>query len=194
MLFYYPNRPTLLPPDPDSPLNPKPNFINDLEKSGKYIAEQKWNGDNILIYTDNMEFWNRHKSKHRYGPPSQMIDELKKFPKGCILNGELINYRTKEIKNLLIIHTILAWKHKLLFGKTWGDARLILENQEYGEHIILSPVWRKGFWNLFEKADGKIIEGIVLKNPSGKIIFSTTPLKDVSYMYKIRKPCKKYSF
>lgn len=194
MLYYYPNRPSLLPPDPDNPLNPKPNFINDLEKSGNYIAEQKWNGDNILIYTDTMEFWNRHKSKHKYIPPSEMIKELKKFPKGSIINAELVNYRTKNIKNLLIVHSLLAWKGKLLFGKTWGDARSILENQIYGDHIILSPIWKKGFWDLFQKADGKVIEGIVLKNPTGKIILSTSLLKDVSYMYKIRKPCKKYSF
>ena len=46
LLYWYPNRPLLIPPDPLDPLNPKPDYLNSLEASGKYVAEQKWNGDN----------------------------------------------------------------------------------------------------------------------------------------------------
>lgn len=193
-LYYYPNRPTLIPPDPKDPLNPKPDYITCMEKSGKYIAEQKWNGDNTLFYTSEMEFWNRHKEKHRYVPSEEVRDELEKFPKKSILNLELVHYRTKDIKHLLVVHCIMAWKGKLLNGKTWNDSRHILEDQEFGHQVILSPVWKNGFWQLFQEADGTTIEGIILKNPSGKLIFSTTPIKDVSWMLKIRKPCKKYLF
>lgn len=194
MLYYYPNRPMLIPPDPDNPLKPKPNYINKLEKTGKYIAEQKWNGDNVLIYTSGLEFWNRHKKRHRYIVTPEVRKELSVFPKKSILNAELIHYRTEKIKNLIVIHSLLVWKGKILNGKTWGYARDILEDQKYGEHVVLSKTWKSGFWKLFNKADGKIIEGIVLKDSSGKIIISTSPIKDVSYMYKIRKPSNKYSF
>lgn len=193
-LYYYPNRPILIPPDPKNPLNPQPDYINSLEQSNKYIAEQKWNGDNILLYTSEMEFWNRKKEKHRYVPSEKVKEELQKFPKKSILNLELIHYRTKDIKDKLIVHCIMAWKGNLLNGKTWNDSRKILENQEFGNQVILSPVWKKGFWKLFQKTDGNTIEGIILKNPIGKLVFSTTPIKDVSWMLKIRKPCKKYSF
>jgi len=194
MLYYYPNRPTLIPPDPDSPLNPKSNYINELERSGRFIAEQKWNGDNILIYTSGLEIWNRHKKRHRFTITPEIKKELSLFPKQSILNAELVHYRTENLKNLIIVHSLLVWKGKVLNGKTWGYARKILEDQEYGEHVVLSKMWKSGFWKLFNKADGKIIEGIILKNPTGKIIISTSPIKDVSYMYKIRKPSKKYSF
>ena len=194
MLYFYPNRPILIPPDPKNPLNPKPHHINEMEQSGKYIAEQKWNGDNVLLYTSEMEFWNRRKERHRYVPSEEVRDELEKFPKKSILNLELIHYKTKDIKHKLIVHCVMAWKGKLLTGRTWGDARHILENQEFGSRVILSPVWKKGFWKLFQEADGSLIEGIVLKNPLGKLVFSTLPIRDVYWMLKIRKPNKKYNF
>ena len=50
-LYYYPNRPTLIPPDPLNPMNPASDYLNSLELSGKYVSEVKANGDNTLIYT-----------------------------------------------------------------------------------------------------------------------------------------------
>ncbi len=196
MLFYYPNRPSLIPPDPNDPLNPKPDYLNDLEAKKMYLAEQKWNGDNVLIYTDTMRFMNRRGQRHRYVPTPEVEKELKAFPKNAIINAELVHYKIADTKykNILICHTILAWKGKPLIGKTWGDARNILQEQKFGKHVRLSKVWKKGFWDLFQQADGKVIEGIILKDPNGKIIISTAKIPDVSYMYKIRKPHKNYSF
>lgn len=194
-LYFYPNRPILIPPDPHNPLDPKPDYVKSLEKSGLYIAEQKWNGDNTLYYTSEQQFFNRRKEPHRYVPNDQVREELAVFPKKSILNLELVHYKTKTVKHLLVVHCVMAWKGKLLNGRTWGDSRNILEDFEFfGERVIRSPVWKKGFWKLFQEADGEIIEGIILKNPQGKLVFSTTPPKDVAWMKKIRKPCKKYKF
>lgn len=202
MLYYFPNRPILVPPDPDTPMNPKPDYINSLEAKRIYVAEQKWNGDNALIYTDDLSFWNRHEARHRYQPLPETVKELKRWPKGAIVNLELIHYRIKDLKykNILLIHSLLAWDGVPLVGKTWGDARLILEDlfrtlkpaKQSG--LVLSPVWKKGFWDLFQQADGDIIEGIVLKDPTGKLVISATKIPDVTFMLKIRKPCKKYKF
>lgn len=199
MIYYYPNRPMLVPPDPDNPLHPKPDFINSLEAGGKHVAEQKWNGDNTLIYTDDLAFWNRHHDLHRYTPLPETVKALKKFPKGGIINLELVHYRTKTIKDFLLLHSILAWEGTPLAGKTWGDARLILEDlfktlDLEGSGLHLSPVWKSGFWELFKKADGEIIEGIVLKEPKGKLVISASKIPDVTYMLKIRKPNKKYKY
>jgi len=194
MIYYFPNRPTLVPPDPQNPLDPKPDYINSLEASGKYIAEQKWNGDNVLVYTTGMEFWTRHKTKHRYSPSPQMLAELKKWPKGCILNAELLHYKTKNIKDTLIVHCLMAWKGRYLIGKRWSDSRAILDQAPAGQAVQISPVWKSGFWKLFQEADGATIEGIILKNPTGKLRFSATPISDVSWMLKIRKPSKKAPF
>jgi hypothetical protein len=185
-IFYYPNRPTLIPPNEA--------YINNLEQSGKYIAEKKWNGDNVQTYTDTMEFWNRKKERHRFIPDEAMKEELSKWPKHAVLNAELMNYRTKEIKNLLIVHCIMVWKGKPLIGKTWGDSRKILEDQPSGTCVQVSKIYQSGFWKLFEAADGTTIEGIILKQPAGKLVYSTTPIDDVSWQLKIRKPCKKYPY
>jgi len=198
MLYYYPNRPVLVPPDPKDPLDPKPDYLNSLEASGKYIAEQKWNGDNTLIFTDTMTFWNRQKEKLRYAPSVGVREELERWPKESLINAELVHNKTKTIKDLIIVHCIMVWKDELLLGKTWGDSRKILDDCVEaglsGPHVRVSPVWGSGFWGLYREADGEIIEGIILKNPTGKIVFSTTPINDVPWMMKIRKPSKKYAF
>ena len=194
-IFFYPNRPTLIPPDPQNPLRPAPDYINGLEKSGTYLAERKYNGDNCYIYSPT-EFWNRHKARHRYQPTPEVLEELKALPKHAHYNVELVNFRTKKTKNLIVVHCIMVWKGQPLLGKTWGDSRKILEDiiPSSNQHVILSPVFKTGFWNLYQEADGEEIEGIILKNPKGKLVFSTTQIKEVPWMLKIRKPSKKYQF
>jgi hypothetical protein len=207
-LFYYPNRPTLVPPDPFNPLDPAPDYINSLEASGKYIAEYKWNGDNTTVYTEDMSFFNRQGSPLHYKPHPELLKELSIFPKGCILNGELMHRHTKAVKDLLILHCVMSWSGRPLTGRTWGDSRKILSNKVLGlnqtvgtslvycSHLILAENYPSGFWDMFQLARDcdDAIEGIVLKRPDGKLQFSANPIKDVSWMLKIRKPSKKYSF
>jgi hypothetical protein len=184
-MYYYPNRPILIPPSREQ--------VEKLEKSGRYIAELKWNGDNTTLYTDGLEFWNRTHGRLRYVPTPEVRAELEKFPKGCIVNLELVHYHTKTIKNWLVVHCLMAYKNRPLIGKTWAESREILENEfQFGNRVVLSHVWRSGFWDLFQSTDGVINEGIILKDPSGKLVFSTSPIPDVPWMYKIRKPSKKY--
>lgn len=203
-LFYYPNRPTLVPPDPLNPLNPAPNYINSLE--GKYIAEYKWNGDNTTVYTENMKFFNRQGTPLHYKPHPDLLKELSIFPKGCILNGELMHRHTKTVKDLLILHCVMSWSNQPLIGKTWEDSRKILADLalpqtnstslDYDSHLVLAANYQSGFWKMFQEAltCDNTIEGIVLKRPDGKLQFSANRIKDVSWMLKIRKPSKKYSF
>ena len=195
-LYYYPNRPTLIPPDPMNPLDPKPDYINGLEASGKYVAELKGNGDNCLLYTDTNTFMSRHKTVLKYHPTDEVLEEVNRLPKGSIVNLELMHNRTKTVKHRLMVHSLMAYKGELLIGKTWGEARKIIEDFQYGNHLVLSQVWTSGFWDLWKGTDGEIIEGIILKDPTGKLVFSTTPIDDVPWMLKIRKPSPggKYSF
>jgi len=193
--YYYPNRPILIPPDPKNPMTPSPEFLTGLERSGKYIAEQKWNGDNAMIFTDTMELWNRERSRLKYRPTNKVLEELEQLPKRSLINAELVHNHTKTVKDTLIVHCIMAYEGEPLLGKTWGDSRKLLETFKYGgEHVRLSPVWKTGFFDLWNQADGEVIEGIVLKDPSGLLKFSMVPIADVSWMRKVRKPCKKYSF
>ena len=192
MVYYYPNRPILIPPDPKNPLEPKPDYLTGLED--RYVAEQKWNGDNTLIFTDTLELWNRSRARLKYAPAGKVREELEQLPKGCLINAELVHNHTKTVKNTIIIHCIMIYKGEPLFGKTWADSRAILEEFKYGEHVRLSPLWTSGFFDLWNKADGEVIEGIVLKDPSGLLKFSMVPIADISWMLKVRKPCKKYSF
>jgi hypothetical protein len=189
-----------VPPDPSNPLNPKPDYINSLEQSGDWVAELKWNGDNTLIHLDSWPpvLWNRHKARLKYSPSHEVLEELKfwkEWAGDAILNVETVDKKTKTIKNLLIVHCIMAFRGEYLMGKTWEDSRKILDDAIStglsGPQVQVSKVWKSGFWELFQKTDGSIIEGIILKNPKGKLLFSATPIKDVSWMRKIRKPSKR---
>ena len=182
-------------------MDPHPDYLNDLEASGKYVAEHKWNGDNTLIHTDTMTFWNRHHEKLHYTPSPAVMEELQRWKDiggDAIINCETMHRHTTDIKDTLIVHCIMAWKGEYLIGKTWGDSRAILDEciglGLDGQHIQISKVWSTGFWSLFVETDGKVIEGIVLKNPAGKLVYSTIKLNAVPWMLKVRKPCKKYSF
>jgi hypothetical protein len=195
-IYYFPNRPILYP-------SINPDDIKALEASGKYIAEKKWNGDNCLIYTgqdpSHPTLWSRHKTILKYNPPDPVRDELSMFPKNSVINAELVNSKTKTVKDLFIVHSLLVWKGEPLYGKTWGDARHILESQFFWDklqtkHVVLSQTWSKGFLDLFNEADGVVIEGIVLKDPTGKLVISTSPIPDVSFLIKLRKPSKKYQY
>lgn len=208
-LFFYPNRPTLVPPDPLNPSKPSPNYINSLEQSGKYIGEFKWNGDNTTIYTypdRPPAFYNRTGQPLSYKPLPDLLKELSVFPPWCVLNGELMDRHTKKVKDLLILHCAMAWDNKILNGKTWQDSRNLLLSMslpqtkgtclDYDNHLLVAENHTKDFWGMFDEAracDGAI-EGIVLKNPTGKLYFSTSPIRDVSWMLKIRKPSKKYRY
>jgi ATP-dependent DNA ligase len=193
MLFYYPNRPRLVPPYPDL-AHPSPDNLLSLERSGKYIAELKWNGDNVSLYTDSLAFMNRQrKLLTRYHPSEEVIEELNKLPKKAVFNLELVDAHTTDVKDLLIVHCVMVWNDKPLIGKTWGDSRGIIENEiESGKHIKISQIHRTGFWDLFQQADNKSIEGIILKDPTGLLVFSTSPGQEttpgVSWMLKMRKP------
>jgi ATP-dependent DNA ligase len=210
MRFFYPNRPTLVPPDPINPLKPQPDYINSLEASGKYIGEFKWNGDNATIDTTDMLFYNRQGQPLHYTPHEDLLKELSVFPKGCLLNGELMHRHTKNVKDLLILHAVMVWEDKPLYGKTWDDSRMLLVDPalsleqtdgtrlDYDRHLLLATDYEEGFWDMFQVACecDDSIEGIVLKNPKGKfqIYANANPVSDVSWMLKIRKPSKKYKF
>ena len=195
--YFYPNRPTLMPADPANIFSPQRAYIDSLEDTGLYVAELKMNGDNTLVYTDTDTWWNRHHEHLKYQPTPEVIDEMHKvFPKGCIVNAETLNRCTVNIKNRIVVHCLMAYKGQLLLGKTWGDSRKILEDMDFSgcEHVVLSQTHTKGFWDLFMQAwqmDASC-EGIILKNPNGRLVFSTKPVPDVSWMIKIRKPSKKY--
>jgi hypothetical protein len=106
----------------------------------------------------------------------------------------------------------MAWEGKILLGKTWGFARQLLEDLSwlprtvgtqlnYGSHVLLAQDTPSGktipgaFWRMFQEACkcDESIEGIVLKDPSGLLQFSSSKLADVPYMVKVRKPSKKYN-
>lgn len=187
MIYYYPNRPLLY--------TPKKDTVDNLENNG-YIAELKWNGDNLILDTSTGTIWNRFKKKYnRYRPSPQVLKEAKIFPKDSLINFELMHFHTPDIKDRWIVHCVMAWKGEYLIGESWAKSRQLLAEilpepsdlQNIKEHVVLSPIYHEGFWDILTQADGKVIEGIVCKDPAGKLVFNTTKSINVPWMIKFRE-------
>lgn len=118
------------------------------------------------------QLWNWHKTCRRYVPSA----DLNRFPKGVILNVELVDYWTRTVKGLVIIYSNLP-----LIGGTWGALRNLLESFYHGDHVKLSKIFKADFWEHFQEADSNIIEGIIFKEVGRKLVFSTLPIKNTPF-------------
>jgi ATP-dependent DNA ligase len=197
MIYYFPNIPHLLSPDSSE--------IDKYSKDTNWVAELKMNGSNCLLYKENNKyhFYDRHGKMLVYTPISELIQELDnlKIQDNSILNAELLHNKTKVTKNTLFFHCILKWDNKLYNGVTFGKQREHLESIFNGNkynYLILANHYKGEFKKIFKKVINNdkenLIEGLVLKNLTGKININTNSSKEVWWMIKIRKPSKNYTF
>jgi hypothetical protein len=131
------------------------------------------------------------------------------FPPGdwYVLCAELLHSKTKTIKDTLFIHDILVEKSVFLLDSTFADRQKILEpfktNVEAWSHYVIdgqNKLWlaknfTTGFRTLFDAIrDPTIDEGLVLKDPQGRLKMCVSPTDNASWCVKARYPTKNYRF
>ena len=196
MLYYFPNRPLLLPPN-----DPK---VGRLSNDSEWDAEIKYNGDRLVLIYDgkNFKFFNRNKEEFkRYNAPDSLIKELYalELPANTYLDGELLNFRTKNTKNQIVFYDIYYLGNQKM--------RCSLEERRYAlktffkgkkfKHLKLIKQRKRNFKKLFDKIvleNDQLIEGLVIKNIKGKIVWNAKKSPNVFWQIKIRKPSKNYKF
>jgi len=202
----------LYPPRPETAI--APDFLDWYEKRG-WCAQYKKNGTNTIISIDpdkNFIAMNRHNADHKAWDLTNHIKKelVRLFPEKhwFVLVAEIMHSKTKEIKDTIFIHDIIVYESELLYGSEFESRQQLLDkrlktDRETDTHYICDlegKVWfAKRFYKDFEKAfwaikDPTVDEGLVLKNPKGKLSVCSKPTDNSNWQVKCRHSCKKYNF
>jgi ATP-dependent DNA ligase len=138
----------------------------------------------------------------------QEMSKIFKENKWFVLCAELMHSKGPTIKDTLYIHDMLVWRSEFLMGSTFLERQLILDdrlitNVEGQSHYVCdseNKIWyakrfEKGFKAIFDSIKNiKILEGLVLKDPDGKLRSCRTPTENSYWQVKCRHKNKSYSF
>jgi ATP-dependent DNA ligase len=204
MRYIYPPKPILI--SIDQPL------FKELDADPDVVGELKYNGTRLELYVyepirptvQRFEFWGREKQRLTYSPSEKVIECLNQiqWEGNCLVDGELLHFKSKQTKNMIVIWDVFVWNDEFLGKQTFAERRKLLESAmpvsfQTGEFkdVFLSRQWSTGFKAVYDEYT-KIawIEGLVMKKLSAKLIVGTTSCPDVPYMWKVRKANKNYRF
>lgn len=201
--FLYPPRPinTILP-----------GLLGFYERRG-YWAQIKKNGTcSILGVSPNGEIYakTRHGEDHHMWKPSE--ESLQPFKNGA--NGkwrvyvvEIMDAKTPHIKDSIYIHDIIVDNGVILEGSTFSNRQVLLQRifpvrtpgglgyEKITEKVWLATLVKSNFKIVFDSIDEPTIdEGLVLKNPNGKLEPLWRENTNSGWQVKCRNPHKNYGF
>jgi ATP-dependent DNA ligase len=195
-MIFYPPKPTLISHD-------QPLFAR-LEHTGDTVAEPKYNGSRLILQildNESVEFWNRSGAKMAYSPSAEVLTALdrliRKLHGYTVFDGELMHFKTKNIKHQIIIFDIFIHNGEWLRLKPFGDRRKILEGLigKGTNEILLAPQfqdhYREHYAALIRQPE---IEGLVIKKLGAPLTLGDRESPVVNYMFKVRKPGPNYRF
>ncbi len=202
---YFPPKPILI--SIDQPL------FSELELREDVVAEPKYNGTRLILKrlaVGGYEFWNRDGEQLKYDPSHELVSQLGQieWEGECVLDGELMHFKTKTIKHCIIIFDVFMWNGLPTTGFTFSQRRKLLEDKLGSNEarfflrkngVILAPQWKGGPQAEFRKLYKELIqndeiEGLVIKSLKAKVVLGRTASKEVPTMWKVRKPGPTYRF
>jgi hypothetical protein len=202
----------LYPPRPEAAIPSQ--MLLFYEKKG-WVAQYKKNGTYCVIWvTPKREviIKTRHTTNHKAWSMTEYLKQeiLARFPekKWFVLCAELLHSKTSTIKDTLYIHDLLVWKSQFMLASTFMERQLLLDerfmtNVEAQTHyvcddrgkLLYAKRFTKDFKSLFNAIkEPKIDEGLVLKNPEGKLRSCISSKENSSWQVKCRKKTKNYNF
>jgi ATP-dependent DNA ligase len=182
MKYLYPCKPN--PLAVDSP------FLDELDKDVRWIGEIKKNGWRCLVHRERgLTLWTRHKTIITE-PLEALRDSLMAVPDNCMLDGELLHFRTQDIKGVLYLFDILVHKGRQITELPLADRRKILEEVAAKlTGIELARQVRVGKKALYYSAiETPVNEGIVLKKLDSKYLFSEKRCPQNPFWLKVKRP------
>lgn len=202
----------MFPPRPDSAI--PPSMLGYYEKR-EWLAQYKKNGTCTIIgISPEKEFiaMNRHADFHKTWQLTDHIKEelarLFKEKKWFVLCAEIMHLKGPAIKDTIYIHDMLVWKSEFLFDSTFLERAQMLDerlitNVESQSHYVCDSEGKIWFAKRFDKdfkgvfssiKNTKIDEGLVLKDPEGKLRFCDSPDANSYWQVKCRHKSKGYAF
>jgi ATP-dependent DNA ligase len=165
MKYYFPCKPNRL--------SPTSELFKRLDNDQNWIAEVKKNGWRCLAYKESgaLTLWTRHHTTINAPFPDIRSLLTKILPDTCVIDGELIENRTKGVKGVYYVFDILALNGAFLNLPLRERRQLlepILKISERGGHvgpIELARQYQIGKVKLYhDSISGEANEGIVLKH------------------------------
>lgn len=196
MNFFYPPQPTRLWPSSTF-------FRNMLNSHPDYDAEIKFNGWRLEIHVheNSLIFYNRHGTIINIDS-NKFLHAFKDVPVGSIFDGELIDKRTKNIKNVIVLWDCMFWGNKDIRPLPLKERRTYLKrwvrvpkkksfiSKDLGQVFRTYQVKSKliEFYEIIVEKNNPLEEGIVIKNNNSKYDYSIKGKFDTINWYKIKKP------
>lgn len=201
----------LYPPHPN--IRIPYNKLKEYEESGKWVAQRKFNGTNILIYISanrEINILTRHGTPPKLFSLSQShIDQLLSLnlepSKDYWLNGELLDHKTKnkDYKKKIVLFDVLHAGKYLIRNPNQMKRLEMLKNicnhpeklekngiaLEVSEDIWMAESWEYDFEQHFQEyIDRDEIEGLILRKKNSFLDNFGQKEYDVSWIVKCRKP------
>lgn len=189
--YFFPPKPIRL--WPDSPLIPR------FQNRGNYDAEIKHNGWRLLIFKTGgkLSFYNRYDAQIDINV-DPFLDFFHSYPMDTVFDGELLNFRTKELKNTLVLWDCVFFKTKDLRSEKLSKRRQFLADFPNAPNNFTAStkaqVFKlkqyKKFLDLYYEIENKhdpIHEGIVIKDINSPYTTSLKRCPDITDWYKVKK-------
>lgn len=195
-MYFYPAKPTLI--------TLHQQLFQDLNSDPDYVAELKYNGDRLELITPDggktWQWWNRYEALFHFTPTPKLLESLRplKLKGWCQLDGELLDHRTKGVKQTPVLFDVIVFDGKVQMetfnvrrNRLWeifGTPEEIYDTPEQGV-VNIAPQWNAGefrdVYDLYTRIEW--VEGLVMKNLRSKLIVGRTSCPTVTTMYKVRK-------
>lgn len=201
----------LFPPHPNIKI--PSHKLEEYELSGKWIAQRKFNGTNILLYIShdrNVEILTRHGTPPKLFQLSKShIDQILSLnldqDKDYWLNGELLDHKTKnpDYKKKIVLFDVLHAGRYLIKNPTQEKRLEILDNicgnpeileknciaLEVTQDIWMAQNWKYDFEQRYKEfLHMDEIEGLVLRKKNSFIDNFGSKEYNASWIVKCRKP------
>jgi hypothetical protein len=205
----------IYPPRPKGAINPAM-----LERYKGFVAQYKYNDIRNLLYLfpdGSVHLYNRHREPHRaYQLTLDMEDSIHclELPLGKfhVIDGGLMHGKAPGIRDRLVLWDILVHNGEYLVGTTFLERYQLLEklvgnpteleNETGGEialqinrNLWLAPLFKDKLAERYQRAASREeLEGLVLKNPNGRLEWGLSESNNGFWQIRVRKPHANYSF
>jgi hypothetical protein len=206
----------IFPPRPKTaiPFADAPRYAD-----GRWQAQLKLNGTRNLIAVSpdgEVDFWNRHKERHRaWTPPTWIADEVRaRFACGkwTVLDSELLHSKHASVKDTLYLFGALVLGGQHLVGETYEACYAGLvgacgavgpDVPGYGGYVaeagrglwlarMIPPDRWPDAWDVASRSP--VAEGLVLKRVKARLEPGRAENNNGTWMIRCRKASKSFAF
>lgn len=180
--YFYPCKPVYV--------HPTSSLAQKLDNNKEWVAELKKNGWRCLVYKsgNNLTLYTRHHTIIN-DPLPEIREYFLQVPGNFIVDGELIEKRTKHFKGLFYAFDILYKNNTLLVNMPLVLRREMLDELLPSHGSIVTPTWViENKLELYNSTiNSEVDEGIVVKKLDSKYKISSTSCQPYSLWLKIKQ-------